>query len=53
MIVFLRMQVVRETNGYVMEGRTLKCHLVRPDQIHPELFRNAHRKFVKIDWNKV
>jgi len=46
-------QVCKEMNGYVMYGKSLRVHMVRPDKLHADLFRNCHRKFVKIDWNRV
>ena len=46
-------QVCKEMDGYIMYGKRLRVHLVRPEQLHPQLFRNCHRAFVKVNWRKV
>lgn len=40
-------------NGYMMYGQTLQCHVVPPADLHPETFRNAHRKMRRKPWLKM
>ena len=47
-------KIVAETmHNYLMFGRLLKCHLVEPDTLHPEVFKGANRKFKVIPWQKI
>jgi nucleolar protein 15 len=47
-------KIVAETmDKYMMFGRTLECHLMDKDKVHPETFKNAHRKFHKVPWAKL
>jgi len=32
-------------NGYLMYGRQLHCHIMDEEKVHPEMFKNANRKF--------
>ena len=40
-------------NNYLILGRLLKCPLVDPDTLHPEVFKGANRKFKVIPWKKI
>ena len=42
-------EVCKEMNGYTMYGKRLRVHLVSPDKLHAQVFRNSHRKFVKVN----
>lgn len=47
-------KIVAETmHNYLMFGRLLKCYLVDPDTLHPEVFKGANRKFKVIPWKKI
>lgn len=47
-------KIVAETmNNYLILGRLLKCQLVDPDTLHPEVFKGANRKFKVIPWKKI
>jgi nucleolar protein 15 len=46
-------EVCKEMNGYMLSGKRLRVHVVTPDKLHPQVFRNSHRKFVKVNQKKV
>lgn len=41
----------RTMDSYLLFGHILKAKLVRPDQVHPELFKGANRRFNAVPWN--
>lgn len=40
-------------NGYFMFKQKLQCRVLRPTQIHPELFKGANRRFKQVPWRKL
>jgi nucleolar protein 15 len=47
-------KIVAETmHNYLIFGRLLKCQLVEPEALHPEVFKGANRKFKVIPWQKI
>ncbi|KAI9023284.1 hypothetical protein DFJ74DRAFT_605955, partial [Hyaloraphidium curvatum] len=47
-------KIVAETmDNYLLFGHLLKCHVVEPSKVHPELWKGADRKFSKIPWQKL
>eukprot|EP01116_Phalansterium_solitarium_P014878 TRINITY_DN32778_c0_g1_i1.p1 TRINITY_DN32778_c0_g1~~TRINITY_DN32778_c0_g1_i1.p1 ORF type:complete len:271 (+),score=52.95 TRINITY_DN32778_c0_g1_i1:95-907(+) len=47
-------QIVAQTmDGYLLFGHKLVCHTVPKKEIHPGIFKNANKKFVKIPWKKI
>lgn len=40
-------------DGYMMFGQTLQCHVVPPGRLHPQLFKNAHRRMRRKPWLKM
>lgn len=44
--------VVETMNNYLLAGHLLQCSLVAEEKIHPELWKGANRRFVKVDWRK-
>jgi nucleolar protein 15 len=36
-----------------MFGHILKCKVVQPDKVHPELFKGANRRFKRTPWNQI
>jgi nucleolar protein 15 len=43
--------VARSMNNYLMYKRILVCHVVPPENVHPETFKNAGRTFKPTDPN--
>ncbi|KAK5658591.1 hypothetical protein OQA88_1984 [Cercophora sp. LCS_1] len=41
----------RTMDSYLLFGHILKAKLVRPEQVHPELFKGANRRFNAVPWN--
>lgn len=41
----------RTMDNYLLFGHILKAKLVHPDQVHPELFKGANRRFNVVPWN--
>lgn len=47
-------RVVADTmNNYLMYGHILKCRLLSEDQIHPDLWKGANRRFKQVPWNDI
>ena len=47
-------KIVAETmNNYLMYGHILKCKFVPQEQVHPELWKGADRRFKKTPWNRI
>ncbi|KAF5841374.1 hypothetical protein DUNSADRAFT_13242 [Dunaliella salina] len=40
-------------DGYFMFSQRLSCKLMRPEQVHPLLFKGANHKFRNIPWRKL
>jgi nucleolar protein 15 len=36
-----------------MFGHILKCKVIQPDKVHPELFKGANRRFKRTPWNQI
>ncbi|PJF17868.1 hypothetical protein PSACC_02319 [Paramicrosporidium saccamoebae] len=45
--------VVETMNNYLLMGHLLQCRLVPEEQVHPELWKGANKKFVKIPWKRI
>lgn len=45
--------VVETMDNYLMFGRLLQCKLVPVEQVHPDTFAGANRKFKVIPWKKI
>lgn len=45
--------VASTMDNYLMFGHILKCRFVPEEQIHPELWKGANRRFNKTPWNRV
>lgn len=45
--------VVDTMNNYLLMGHLLQCKMVPEEKIHPELWKGANRKFVKIPWRRI
>uniref|UniRef100_A0A7S3BEE2 RRM domain-containing protein n=1 Tax=Haptolina ericina TaxID=156174 RepID=A0A7S3BEE2_9EUKA len=41
--------VAKSMNGYLMFSKVLVCKLLSKEEVHPETFKNAHRRFKIID----
>lgn len=41
----------RTMDSYLLFGHILKAKVVRPDQVHPDLFKGANRRFNAVPWN--
>ena len=37
-------------NGYLLYTKILECHVVPPEDVHPETFKSAGRPFKQVDW---
>lgn len=47
-------KIVAETmDNYLMYGHILKCKYVPQEQLHPELWKGANRRFKRTPWNKI
>lgn len=47
-------KIVAETmHNYLLFGHLIQCRLVPDTKLHPELFKGANRKFVKIPWRRM
>lgn len=47
-------KIVAETmDNYLMYGHILKCKFVPQEQVHPELWKGADRRFKKTPWNRI
>ena len=40
-------------NNYLMFGHLLKCHLIPKEQVHPDIWKGANRKFKTVPWSKI
>jgi nucleolar protein 15 len=40
-------------NNYLMYGHILKCKFVPNEQLHPDIWKGANRRFKKTPWNKI
>ena len=40
-------------DGYILTGKTLKCSIVPPENVHPEMFAGANKKLKRIPWQKM
>ncbi|KAI8381342.1 uncharacterized protein BYT42DRAFT_566191 [Radiomyces spectabilis] len=45
--------VVETMHNYLLFGRMLQCRLIPAEHAHPQLFKNANKKFKVIPWAKV
>ena len=42
-------EIVAETmNNYILYGRVLKAEVMKPEQVHPEMFKNAGRRMKRV-----
>ena len=41
--------VAKSMNGYLMFSKVLVAKVLKPEEVHPELFRNANRPFKPVD----
>ena len=47
-------KIAAETmNNYLMFGHILKCKVIPQEQVHPELWKGADRRFKKTPWNRI
>ncbi|OJJ44780.1 hypothetical protein ASPZODRAFT_100943 [Penicilliopsis zonata CBS 506.65] len=47
-------KIVAETmDNYLMYGHILKCRFVPKEQLHPEIWKGANRRFKKTPWNRI
>jgi nucleolar protein 15 len=47
-------KIVAETmDNYLMYGHILKCKYVPSDQLHPEVWKGANRRFKRTPWNRI
>ncbi|KAI9924000.1 hypothetical protein MW887_007458 [Aspergillus wentii] len=47
-------KIVAETmDNYLMYGHILKCKFVPSEQLHPDLWRGANRRFKRTPWNRI
>lgn len=47
-------KIVAETmDNYLMYGHILKCKYVPAEQLHPEVWKGANRRFKKTPWNRI
>jgi nucleolar protein 15 len=47
-------KIVAETmDNYLMYGHILKCKYVPSDQLHPEVWKGANRRFKVTPWNRI
>lgn len=45
--------VAATMDNYLMYGHILKCKYVPSDQLHPEVWKGANRRFKKTPWNRI
>lgn len=45
--------VARTMDNYLLFGHILKCKVVPPNRVHPDLWKGANRRFKKIPWSKI
>lgn len=47
-------KIVAETmDNYLMYGHILKCKFVPKEQLHPEVWKGANRRFKRTPWNRI
>lgn len=47
-------KIVAETmDNYLMYGHILKCKFVPQEQLHPEVWKGANRRFKRTPWNRI
>lgn len=47
-------KIVAETmDNYLMYGHILKCKYVPKEQLHPEVWKGANRRFKRTPWNRI
>lgn len=47
-------KIVAETmDNYLMYGHILKCKFVPAEQLHPEVWKGANRRFKRTPWNRI
>ena len=47
-------KIVAETmDNYLMYGHILKCKFIPSEQLHPEIWKGANRRFKKTPWNRI
>lgn len=47
-------KIVAETmDNYLMYGHILKCKYVPQEQLHPEIWKGANRRFKRTPWNRI
>ena len=45
--------VARTMDNYLLFGHILKCKVVPPGRVHPDLWKGANRRFKKVPWNRI
>eukprot|EP00798_Chlamydomonas_sp_ICE-L_P025786 gene25785-11453_t len=40
-------------DGYFMFKQKIECHVMKQEDIHPDLFKGANKKFKNIPWKKI
>lgn len=45
--------VAATMNNYLMYGHILKCRYVPSEQLHPDIWKGANRRFKKTPWNRI
>ncbi|KAL4879767.1 hypothetical protein BJY04DRAFT_89359 [Aspergillus karnatakaensis] len=45
--------VAATMDNYLMYGHILKCKFIPSDQLHPELWKGANRRFKATPWNRI
>ncbi|PWY93791.1 hypothetical protein BO94DRAFT_487274 [Aspergillus sclerotioniger CBS 115572] len=45
--------VAATMDNYLMYGHILKCKYVAPEQLHPEIWKGANRRFKRTPWNRI
>lgn len=45
--------VAKTMNNYLLFGHVLKVKTIPKDQVHPDLFKGANKRFKQIPWNKM
>lgn len=47
-------EIAQDTmNNYLLMGHQLKVTVLKPEQIHEDLFKGANKKFRTVDWSKL
>lgn len=47
-------KIVAETmDNYLMYGHILKCKYIPTEQLHPEIWKGANRRFKRTPWNRI